>query len=95
MFGELGTIKRVAPINLDNVFSLIQVRFGYANQLYGTVDGRVMITTELADLDWDSYKVEKHVARGSTHLRKEKIFRQYIHVIPDVQHQYFKLVEQI
>ena len=74
---------------------LFQVRFGWANQLHGTVDGRVIITTELADPDWDSYKVEKHILRGSQHLRSEKIFRQYIHVIPDVQHQYFKLVEQI
>ena len=71
------------------------MRFGWANQLHGTVDGRVIITTELADPDWDSYKVEKHILRGSQHLRSEKIFRQYIHVIPDVQHQYFKLVEQI
>ena len=54
-----------------------------------------MITTELANLDWDQYTVEKHIGRGSQHLKKEKIFRNYIHVIPDVQHQYFKLVERI
>ena len=77
------------------LLSFHKVRFGWTNQLHSTVDGRVIITTELADLDWDSYKADKHVSRGSQHLRSEKIFRQYIHVIPDVQHQYFKLVEQI
>ena len=71
------------------------MKFGWTNRLHAAVDGRVVITTELANLDWDQYTVEKHIARGSHHLKKEKIFRNYIHVIPDVQHQYFKLVERI
>ena len=71
------------------------MRFGWTNQLIANVHGRAIITTELVDPDWNQYKVQKHIARGSQHLRKEKIFRHYIHVIPDVQHQYFKLVEQI
>merc|ERR1719150_1559474 len=75
-----------------NIFPGWNVRFGWTNRLHATVHGRVMITTELADLNWENYTVEKHIARGSQHLKQEKIFRNYIHVIPDVQHQYFKLV---
>lgn len=84
-------VNQMRPV----IFPGWNVRFGWTNRLHATVDGRVIITTELADLDWDEYKVEKHVARGSQHLKKEKIYRNYIHVIPDIQHQYFKLVERI
>merc|ERR1712012_1134066 len=46
-------VNQMRPI----VFPGWNVRFGWANQLHGTVEGRVIITTELADPDWNCYKL--------------------------------------
>ena len=55
--------------------------------------GRVMMTTELMDPDLSNRNVAEVLPRA---LKPEqKIFKQYVHIIPDRSHQIFKLVEQI
>jgi hypothetical protein len=53
-----------------------------------------MITTEKVDPDFGKgiYRVEKYFPEN---IRSRNIFRPHVHVIPDEQHQYFKLQEQI
>ena len=52
-----------------------------------------MITTEKLDPDWTN---EKYVQKNfGTKLRTENFFKQMVHVIPDKDHQYFKLVDQV
>lgn len=71
---------------------MFQVRFGHMNKLIGTVSGRVMLTTERMEPDWTHYKMQKFFG---DHHRDQNLFKHFIHVIPDKQHQYFKLVEEI
>ena len=53
-----------------------------------------MITTEKCDPRYgqDVLKVEKNFP---PEVRDRDVYRMHVHVIPDEQHQYFKLVEQI
>ena len=52
-----------------------------------------MMTTELMDPDLTNKNVAAVLPRA---LKPEqKIFKQYVHIIPDRSHQIFKLVEQI
>jgi len=75
-------------------------RFGYGNDIRATQTGRVMVTTERADLDFDTGSIGwGGSARRDTHFpadrfRGKNIFRMHVHIVPDEQHQYFKLVEQ-
>ena len=62
------------------------------NQLMATTSGRAMLTTERMNPDWSHYKMQKFFGE---HQKGEKLFKHFIHVIPDKQHQYFKLVEEI
>ncbi|XP_023349105.1 uncharacterized protein LOC111717878 [Eurytemora carolleeae] len=59
--------------------------------------GRVIITTEKVQPKQEEY--EKLPARlGKVmpdHLLQENIYKPHIHILPDEQHQYFKLTEQI
>ena len=52
-----------------------------------------MMTTELMDPDLDNEEVAK--ALPTALKPDQKIFKQYLHIIPDRQHQMFKLVEQV
>ena len=61
--------------------------------LYSTALGTVMMTTELVQPDMEQKKLVESLP---TDLKPEqKIFRQYLHIIPDREHQIFKLVDQI
>jgi len=59
--------------------------------------GRVMLTTEKVEPKLEAY--EELPARLGTvlppHLQQESIYRVHVHVVPDQQHQTFKLVEQV
>ena len=55
--------------------------------------GRVMMTTELMDPDLNNRDVARVLPRALK--PDQKIFKQYLHIIPDRSHQIFKLVEQI
>ena len=52
-----------------------------------------MMTTELMDPDLSRKNVAAVMPRGLK--PDQKIFKQYMHIIPDRSHQIFKLVEQI
>ena len=65
------------------------------NHIEAACKGRVMITTEKCDPKF-GVDADREEASFPMHIRgKPNIFRMHIHVIPDEQHQYFKLVEQI
>ena len=61
--------------------------------LVASLPGRVMMTTELMDPDLSRKNVAAVMPRGLK--PDQKIFKQYMHIIPDRSHQIFKLVEQI
>ena len=70
-----------------------QVRFFSGTKLKATVHGRVMITTERTDPDWSDEKYTKRIFAGK--FQDENFFQHLVHVIPDKDHQYFKLVDQV
>jgi len=60
-------------------------------------NGRVMITTEKINPKPKAFK-DLPVRLGDVmpdYMVKENIYRAHIHILPDTQHQYFKLTEQI
>lgn len=72
----------------------LQVRFGKHNDLRSLCHGRVMFTIEKCDPKYGEgdEQVEKNFP---THIRHKNIFRLHVHVLPDEQHQYFRLMEQV
>ena len=56
-------------------------------------NGRAMLTTERMDPNLDNEDVRRTLP--VTIQPDQKIFKHYVHVIPDRQHQIFKLVEEI
>ena len=66
---------------------------GVYSSLVAACHGRVMMTTELMDPKMDEPKVQLTLPADAK--PDEKFFRQYVHIIPDRQHQIFKLVDQI
>jgi len=67
------------------------------SNIVSTCNGRVIITTERVIPKKEEFDklLPLRNADMPDHLLQEKIFRAHVHVIPDEQHQYFKLVEQI
>lgn len=71
------------------------VDFGRPNnctELWAKCHGRVMMTTELVDPKISSSLVANSLPPAMK--PNQKIFRQYLHIVPDRQHQFFKLVDQ-
>jgi len=77
--------------------------FGRQNDIVAKQPGRVMVTTERVNIDFDSTEspVRKWAADArrdsnfpADRFRDKNIFRKHVHIVPDEQHQYFKLVEQ-
>ena len=81
----------------------LQVLPGWNTKILNTCNivalshGRAMLTTEKVDPKLEAY--QKLPARlGEVlpqHLLSENIYRVHVHVIPDEQHQYFKLVDKV
>jgi len=81
----------------------LQVLPGWNAHMKSTCDiiaachGRVMLTTEKVEPRLEAYK--KLPARlGEVmpeHLHQENIYRVHVHVVPDEQHQTFRLVDQV
>ena len=61
--------------------------------LHASVDGRAMVTTERLEPDWDQRQVQDNF--DEHHKEEKQLFKHFVHVIPDKQHQYFKLVEEV
>jgi len=65
--------------------------------IIGTCHGRAMLTTEKIDPNLEKYAAlpDRLGEVLPQHLQNENIYRVHVHVIPDEQHQYFKLVDQV
>ncbi|XP_015833424.2 beta-parvin isoform X2 [Tribolium castaneum] len=69
----------------------LNVGFGRNGTLFAIVPGRVVVTCEKVDLNWTHTWVQR--CHG---LRQDKEFyKKYFNILPDKQHQNFKLIDQI
>ena len=91
---SLSRFGVILNVTASSIFQFLhfQVKFGHMNHLNATTTGRVMLTTERMSPNWSHYMMESHFGE---HHKTENLFKHFIHVIPDKQHQYFKLVEEI
>jgi large subunit ribosomal protein L27 len=65
--------------------------------IVGLTHGRVMLTTEKIEPKLEAYS-NLPSRLGDVlpkYLQNENIYRVHVHVVPDEQHQYFKLVDQV
>ncbi|KAK9745996.1 Ribosomal L27 protein [Popillia japonica] len=69
----------------------LNVGFGRNGTLFAMVPGRVMITCEEADPNWSHTWIQ----RCYSNRIGSKFYKKYFNVIPDKQHQDFKLIDQI
>uniref|UniRef100_A0A1L8E187 Large ribosomal subunit protein bL27m n=1 Tax=Nyssomyia neivai TaxID=330878 RepID=A0A1L8E187_9DIPT len=69
----------------------LNVGLGRNGTLWAMQNGRVMITCEKADLNWEHTWVQKTYAgrEGQT------IYKKFFNVIPEKQHQNYRLVEKV
>lgn len=70
-----------------------QADFSLRNTIKAKVSGRVIITTERTDLNFEHDRIR--LLPMTEEAKREAQYRHYVHVIPDKQHQYFKLVDQV
>lgn len=69
----------------------LNVGFGKNGTLFAMEHGRVYVTCEVADLNWDHTWVQRCYAdrQGQT------IYKKYFNVVAQEQHQRFKLVNEV
>lgn len=63
---------------------------GKNGTLFAMIHGKVMVTCEKADPDWDHTWVQR--CYGS---RQGTFYKKYFNVIPEPQHRNFKLINEI
>ncbi|KAG5670933.1 hypothetical protein PVAND_001162 [Polypedilum vanderplanki] len=64
---------------------------GYGrNTLFAMTNGRVYVSCEKVDLNWDHSLVQKHFAGR----HDQTIYKKYFNVVPEPQHQRFRLVDE-
>ncbi|RZC32419.1 39S ribosomal protein L27, mitochondrial, partial [Asbolus verrucosus] len=69
----------------------LNVGLGRNGTLFAIIPGRVVVTCEKADLNWDHTWVQRcHGFRKGT-----EFYKKYFNIIPEKQHQNFKLIDQI
>ena len=81
----------------------LQVLPGWNTKMLHTCDivalshGRAILTTEKIDPKMEAYQrlPPRLGAVLAPHMLNENIYKVHVHVIPDEQHQYFKLVDQV
>lgn len=64
---------------------------GKNGTLFAITHGKVCITCEKADVNWDHTWVQ----RCHGHKKGVLFYKKYFNVIPKPQHQNFKLIDQI
>ncbi|XP_030749313.1 uncharacterized protein LOC115877313 [Sitophilus oryzae] len=69
----------------------LNVGFGKNGTLFAIIPGKVMITCEKADVNWEHTWVE----RCHSHRKGVNFYKKYFNVIPEKQHQNFKLIDQV
>lgn len=74
-----------------NHFGYSQVGFGINGTLFAMEPGKVVVTCEKFDPNWDHTWVQR-MYKGREH---QVIYKKYFNVIPEQQHQRFKLVDAI
>eukprot|EP00090_Calanus_glacialis_P035122 TRINITY_DN60031_c0_g1_i1.p2 TRINITY_DN60031_c0_g1~~TRINITY_DN60031_c0_g1_i1.p2 ORF type:complete len:156 (+),score=41.50 TRINITY_DN60031_c0_g1_i1:58-525(+) len=81
----------------------LQVLPGWNTKMLNTCNivalthGRAMLTTEKIDPKLDAYSAlpPRLGEVMPQHVLNENIYRVHVHVVPDEQHQYFRLVDQV
>lgn len=70
---------------------IFQVGLGKNGTLFAMIPGKVSITCEKVNLNWDHTWVQRcHGHRNGT-----EFYKKYLNIIPKPQHQNFKLIDQI
>ncbi|XP_072942022.1 large ribosomal subunit protein bL27m [Epargyreus clarus] len=69
----------------------LNVGFGRNGSLFAMEAGKVVITCEKFDPFWDHTWVQRHYAGRE----QQTIFKKYFNVIPEPQHQRFKLIDEV
>uniref|UniRef100_A0A1B0C305 Large ribosomal subunit protein bL27m n=1 Tax=Glossina palpalis gambiensis TaxID=67801 RepID=A0A1B0C305_9MUSC len=69
----------------------LNVGFGRDGTLFAMEHGKVYVTCEVADPNWDHTWIQKNYAsrQGQT------FYKKYFNVIPEEQHQRFRLIDEI
>lgn len=70
---------------------LFQVGFGRNGTLFAISHGKVVITCEKPDLNWDHMWVQRNYG-GRMY---QQFYKKYFNVITEPQHQNFKLIDQV
>nr|CAH7755767.1 unnamed protein product [Callosobruchus chinensis] len=69
----------------------LNVGLGKNGTIFAITPGRVSVTCEKVDLDWEHTWVQ----RCHGHRKGVEFYKKYFNVIPQRQHQNFKLVDEI
>ncbi|KAG5867623.1 hypothetical protein JTB14_037629 [Gonioctena quinquepunctata] len=69
----------------------LNVGLGRNGTLFAIIPGKVSVTCERADPDWSHTWVQ----RCHGHRKDSNFFKKYFNVLPETQHQNFKLVDQL
>ncbi|XP_076271839.1 mitochondrial ribosomal protein L27 [Rhynchophorus ferrugineus] len=67
------------------------VGLGRNGTLFAIIPGKVMVTCEKADVDWS----HSWVQRCHGHRKGVEFYKKYFNVIPEKQHQNFKLIDLV
>ncbi|XP_008558067.1 50S ribosomal protein L27 [Microplitis demolitor] len=69
----------------------LNVGFGKNGTLFAIVPGKVVVTCEKCNLNWDHTWVQRHYSDR----KGEVIYKKHFNVIPEKQHDRFKLIDAI
>ncbi|XP_055698331.1 50S ribosomal protein L27 [Phlebotomus papatasi] len=69
----------------------LNVGFGRNGTLWAMQSGKVIISCEKTDLNWDHSWVRRNYAEREG----QTIYKKFFNVIPEKQHQNFRLVEEV
>ena len=69
----------------------LNVGLGLSGNLFALLPGRVAVTCERVNLNWAHTWVE----RAYSHRTDPKFYKKYFNVIPEPQHQNFRLISRV
>ncbi|KDR17653.1 hypothetical protein L798_08360, partial [Zootermopsis nevadensis] len=69
----------------------LNVGFGRDGTLFAIESGKVMVTCEKVDLNWEHVWVKKHYEGRNS----QTFYKKYFNVIQEPQHTRFKLIDSI
>ncbi|XP_018335598.1 39S ribosomal protein L27, mitochondrial [Agrilus planipennis] len=69
----------------------LNVGLGRNGTLFAIIPGKVMVTCEKVDPDWEHTWIQRHYSHRKGHV----FFKKYFNVIPNPQHQNFKLIDTV